>query len=121
MLHNCLISSLNPPKVVIPDYTQLILLGWPMNKTNKHTQINFYWINFIIGIARLSIYKTRQIKVFEDKQLDCKRLFIYTLQKYTEYAYKYYSMNNNMELFEKYFQQNNPLLLVTNKQIKILF
>ena len=121
MLHNCLITSLNPPQVVIPDYTQLILLGWPMTKKKKDESFNFYWINFILGIARLTIYKTRQIKVFENKQIDCKRLFIHTLQKYTEYAYHYYSMSNNMELFEKYFQKNNPIILVTNTQIKILF
>ena len=61
------------------------------------------------------------IKVFEGKQLDCKRLFIYTLKKYTEYAYKYYTLTSNHVLFEKYFLHKNPILQCSNSQIRILF
>ena len=121
MLHNCLVTSSNPSHIVIPEYTQLILLGWPIQTQKKDTPFNIYWINFILGVARLSIYKTRQIKVFEGKQLDCKRLFIYTLKKYTEYAYKYYTLTSNHVLFEKYFLHKNPILQCSNSQIRILF
>ena len=103
------------------DYTQLILLGWPIRKQKIDVPLNFYWINFILGVARLSIFKTRQIKVFHNKQIDCKRLFIHTLKKYTEYAYEYYTMKNERKLLEKYFLNNNPILLESDSQIKILF
>ena len=119
MLHNCLITGLSTD-IVIPEYTQLILLGWTFTKSKKESPFNFYWINFILGIARLSIFKTRQIKVFDDKYIDSKRLFIYTLQKYTEYAYTYYTMKNNIDLFKKYFIQHNPIIQYKNKQIKVL-
>ena len=120
MLHNCLITSSNPQSIVIPEYTQLILLGWPVVKKDKQLSFNIYWINFVLGVARLSIFKARQIKVFDDKQIDTKRFFKYTLQKYTEFAYKYYK-TNNMKLFEKYFLNKNPILQVINSQIHIQF
>ena len=119
MLHNCLITSSTPKQVVIPEYTQLILLGWPITKSQKDVPFNIYWINFIISVARLTIYKTRQIRVYDNKQLDTKRFFIHTLYKYTEYAHRYYTANNRRELFEKYFTEKNPLLQCTHQQIKI--
>ena len=77
-LHNILLTDTQNP---IIDYTQLILHGY-MNKS-KH--INMYFINFILSIARLTIYKTRQIKIFDDKEIDTKRLFFYTVHKQTKY------------------------------------
>ena len=60
---------------------------WVAN-TKKDIPLNFYWINFILCIARLSIYKIRQIKLLENKNLDLKSVFSFTynLQKYTEYV-----------------------------------
>jgi len=54
-------------------------------KSEKDTPFNFYWIHFILSKARPSIYKIRQIQAIENKNIDLKRFFTYTLQKYTEY------------------------------------
>ena len=37
------------------------------------------------------------------------------MQKYTEYAYQYYTMNNANELFEKYFIKKSNHIIYTSK------
>ena len=45
--------------------------------------------------------------------------YTFKKQKYTEYVYRYYTMKNEKELFEKYFIKNNPIIRKNNNQIKI--
>ena len=111
-LHNLLLTDTQNP---IIDYTQLILHGY-MNKS-KH--INTHFINFILSIARLSIYKTRQIKIFDEKEIDTKRLFIFTVHKQTKYAYTYYKITNRMPLFMKYFVDKNPFIRINESGVEI--
>ena len=117
ILHNSLITG-SPINIVIPEYTRLLLFGWQFTY-HKNMPVNYYWINFILGVARIAIYKTRQIKVFDNKNIDLKRFFLYTLNKYTEYAYNYYRIKNQMDLFHKYFLKNNPVLKCCESQITL--
>ncbi|CAC5423454.1 unnamed protein product [Mytilus coruscus] len=113
ILHNVLLKdTLNP----ILDYTQLILLGYLKNTK----EINTYFVNFLLSVARISIYKSRQIKVFDDKDIDIKRLFIFTMKKYVLYAFTYYITNNRLPLFEKYYVNKNPLMRYDQKSFQLL-
>ncbi len=98
------------------DYEQLILFGYL--KSSK--VFNTYFLNFILSVARLSIYKGRNIKIQHNKDVNVLRLFKYTVQKYIEYAFFYYKSKQQDRLFHKYFLHNNPILLCENNGVKLL-
>lgn len=92
-----------------------MLLGY----LNQNKKVNTYFLNFILSVARISVYKTRQIKVFEGKNIDTKRLFIYSMHRYVQYAFTYYKMKNKLNLFNKYFSEKNPLIRFDGSNYKL--
>ena len=54
---------------------------------------NTYSINFLLSVSRLAIYKSKQNMVFENKQIDTSKLFLFTMHKYVQHAFTYYKMN----------------------------
>ena len=115
LLHNIFINV--PPDIVnMINYDELIYFGY-LRSSNI---VNVHFLNFLLSIARLCIFKVRNILVFKGKNLDTLRLFKYTMQKYVEYAYSFYKMKNQMWFFEKYFLRNNTLLKIQNDKV-VLF
>ena len=100
----------------IIDYQELILHGYVENTRT----INTYFINFILSVARLTIYKSRQIMVFESKDIDTIKLFLFTMHKYVQYAFTYYKMSNRLPLFIKYFDVDNLLIRFQNDSVQLL-
>jgi hypothetical protein len=46
-----------------------------------------------LSVSRLAIYKSKQNMVFENKQIDTSKLFLFTMHKYVQHAFTYYKMN----------------------------
>lgn len=74
----------------------------------------------MLTVAILTIYKSRQIMVFENKEIDTIKLFLFTMHKYVQYAFTYYKMNNRLPLFIKYFDVDNPLIRIQNDSVQLL-
>ena len=115
-LHNIFLNS-SSELVNTLNYEQLILLGF----LGSSKLINTYFLNFFLSVARLCIYRSRNLKVFHNKDIDAVRLFKYTLKKYIEYANTYYTMKNQRHLFNKYFLNKNALVKISNKTIVLHF
>lgn len=116
MLHNIFIDY--PPDVVnLINYEELMIFGY----LGSSKIVNTYFLNFFLSIARLCIFKTRNLKVFHDKEIDTVRLFKFTISKYIEYAYTYYKIKHQQQIFDKYFLRNNSLLRIENDKIILFF
>jgi hypothetical protein len=95
--------------------SKLMLLGF-----HEHTsKANYYFINYFLSLARLCIFKRRQIYIMSEKRIHIEAFFNFAIKKYINYAYFYYSSKHKLQLFEKYFVVNNPLLKMTGNQVVI--
>jgi len=104
ILHNVLLTDKHH---TIIDYQELILHEYMKNTRT----INTCFISFnVYSVVRLIIYKSRQIMVFVDKEIDTNKLFLFTMHKYVHYVFTYYKMNNRIPLFIKYSDVDNPLI-----------
>lgn len=95
------------------DYEQLMIFGY----LKSSTIINTYFLNYFLCVARHIIYKSRNLKFFDNKDIDSVRLFKFTIHRYIEYAYAFYKMKNRMNLFNKYFLHNNTLISLNGESI----
>ena len=84
-------------RLILPCY--LIFTRVPENTRT----INTDFIQFFLGVARLTIYQSRHIVVFENKEIDTNKL-----------------MNNILPLFNKYVDANNPLIRFQNDPVQRL-
>ena len=69
-LHNVLLTD---KQHTIIDYQELILHEYMKNTRT----INTYFVHFLVSVARLTIYKSRQIIVFENKEIDTNKLSLF--------------------------------------------
>ena len=93
-------------------YQESILHGY-MNNTRT---INTYFINFLLSVVRLTIYKSTQIMMFENKEIDINYFYL-QCTNIIEYAFIYYKVNNRLPLFIKYFDVHNPLNRFQNDSV----
>ena len=91
------------------DYQELILYGYMKNSKT----INTSFINFLLSVARLTIYKSRQIMVFENRNWHKQTIFIY-------HAFTYYKMNSRLPVFIKCFDVHNSLIRFQNDSVELL-
>jgi exonuclease III len=98
-------------------FKQLLLLGYLENRRD----VNFYFVNYFLSIARLCINKRRLIAVHQDKIVPLKPLIIYSLKANIKYAYFYYNHSRQLGYFEKVFVSKNPFVAVVNNSIQCRF
>ena len=94
-------------------YYQEIFLHGYMNNTRT---INTYFIKFLISVVRLTIYKSTQIMMFDNKEIDINYFYL-QCTSIIEYAFIYYKVNNRLPLFIKYFDVHNPLIRFQNDSV----
>jgi hypothetical protein len=83
--------------------------------------VNFYFVSNILEIRKFCIIKRRNFAIREGKILNIENYFRSTMLKNVQYAYEYYKSTNSLDLFEKYYEQNNPVLSVLNNIVVIEF
>lgn len=98
LLEKCKIDVL-----VNQGYRQMFLLGM----TSTYTDVNTYFVNFVLSVARLCVFKRRQMIKNDVKKIDLTRFFRYTLKHYISYFHVYCKMVNKMNTFERNFLKNN--------------
>ncbi|CAC5384245.1 unnamed protein product [Mytilus coruscus] len=115
-LHNILYKSSDS---YINDLSFAFMCIFGLTKQNKY--INYYFVNSVLAIRRFCIVKRRNIAMLENKIIDIEQYFKSTLVKNVNYAYEHYKRNNALQLFEKYYSENNPVLIIRDNQIQIDF
>ncbi|VDI04110.1 Hypothetical predicted protein [Mytilus galloprovincialis] len=115
-LHNILYKSSGS---YINDLSFEFMCMFGLTKQNKY--INYYFVNSVLAIRRFCIVKRRNIAMLENKIIDIEQYFKSTLVKNVNYAYEHYKRNNALQLFEKYYSENNPVLIIRDNQIQIDF
>ena len=91
-------------------YEKLIFLG----QCQSLKGVNVYFLNFICSLARLCIFKRRNLLTRKNEHLDLIRFFKYMLKHYVSYFHMYCcKMHNHESVFEKYFLKNNSVVLET--------
>ena len=83
---------------------------------NNTRTINTYFIKFLISVVRLTIYKSTQIMMFDNKEIDINYFYL-QCTSIIEYAFIYYKVNNRLPLFIKYFDVHNPLIRFQNDSV----
>ena len=91
-------------------YKRIFLFGF----YEIHKGININFINFILSIARLCIFKRRQMIKNNVSNVDVIRYFKYTVRHYVSYFYSHYKYTNRLEYFRKKFLENNSIVLESN-------
>ena len=113
VLHD-LFRSADSSHVNSQNYKQLVLLGY----LEQNKNVNHWFINFFLSIVRLAIFKRRQINLTTGKIMDIKRLLMYLLRQYIEYyQYFYCELQKDIQMFEKYFVQNNAIVQMHDKTV----
>ena len=115
-LHDVLPKS-TPDFVNQLDFEILFMFGLLQNSKS----VNFYFINNIRAIRKFCIIKRRNFAIREGTILNSENYFRSTVIKNVQYAYEYYKSTNSLDLFEKYYEQNNPVLSVLNNIVVIEF
>jgi len=113
-LHDVLAKS-TPDFVNQLDFEILCMFGLLQNSKS----VNFYFVNNILAIRKFFIIKRRNFAIREGKILNIENYFRSTVLKNVQYAYEYYKSTNSLNLFEKYYEQNNPVLSVLNNIVVI--
>ena len=116
LLHNLLLNS-TPDFVNHIDFKYLCYFG--LTKFCK--DINFYFINNVLAIRRFCIIKRRNVAMKENMILDIEQYFKSTLVKNVNYAYIYYKRINSLQLFSKYYSENNPILSIRDNEVIMHF
>ena len=112
-LHDVLAKS-SPDFVNQLDFEMLCMFGLLQNSKS----VNFYFGKNILAIRKFCIIKRRNIAIREGKSLNIEDYFRSTVLKNVQYAYEYYKSTNSLNLFEKYYEQNNPVLSVLNNIVR---
>ena len=115
-LHNILAKSL-PAYVNSQDYEVLCMFGL----LSDCKDINFYFVNNVLSFRRFCVVKRRNIAIRENKYIDLISYFKSVLNRNVQYAYEYYKFKNSLNLFEKYYSKNNPVLSIQNASVSIDF
>ena len=98
-------------------YETMILFGI----IEKPKLVNFYFVNFMLSVARFCIFKRRNLKMCGEGFVDIKPFFRFTIKKFINYSFNYYhSQLQNVALFSKYFENFNQFVNVFGSELKIL-
>ena len=85
--------------------------------TNRSKKSNSVFINALSSIARLTIYKVRNLKIFDDRNVPFKSLFTLLLKRHIMHAATVWGCKSVK--FNKYVMQLNPhVKLDENDQVK---
>ena len=88
-------------------YQRIFMLGF----TEKQRDVNIYFLNFMLSVARLCIAKNRQMVKNGISSVNLVQFFRYTLKHYVTYLYIYCKCTNNFRIFKKKFLENNNIIL----------
>ena len=91
-------------------YKRLFILGF--HETQEGVNGNF--VNFILSIARLCIFKRRQMVKNNVPNVDMIKYFKYTVRHYVSYFYSYFKSTKRLEYFKKQFLKDNNIVLESN-------
>lgn len=108
-----LLSSLHNSEINKIDFNEILIFG--LHKSLK--KVNNFFVNFLLSVARLSIYKTRNNYIQNGRYIPIKSLFKYTLQNYVMYSFTYYENKNNIEIFRGKFIDNNHIIALENNKL----
>lgn len=97
------------------NYDEVLLFGIQ----RKLTSVNVEFLNFILSIARLSIYKRRCFAVKTGNILDVIRLFRKMVKNNIEYQWKYFSMKQIPKKFEQKFAKNISFVTVLENNCRV--
>lgn len=97
------------------NYEEVLLFGIQ----RKLTSVNVEFLNFILSIARLSIYKRRCFAVKTGNILDVIRLFRKMVKNNIEYQWKYFSMKQIPKKFEQKFAKNISFVTVLENNCRV--
>lgn len=97
------------------NFDEMILLGFIHNSNS----VNYTFVNFMLSIARLSIYKTWKMFTMFQKKVDVIIFFKYLFEKYIEYSFYYYENRGDFNYFQKKFVHNNPIIKIVDNKLKI--
>lgn len=116
LLHNIMYKS-TPGFVNQLDFKFLCYFG--VHTYSK--DINFYFVNNVLSIRRFCVVKRRNIAMKQSKIVDIEQYFKSMLQKNVKYAYEFYKRSKQMQLFEKYYSNNNPIIVIRDDNVNIIF
>ncbi|CAC5423415.1 unnamed protein product [Mytilus coruscus] len=102
LLEKCKIDIL-----VNQGYRQMFLSGI----TSNYIDVNTYFVNFVLSVERLCIFKRRQMIKNDVKNIDLIRFFKYTLKHYISYYHVYCKITKKMNIFERNFLKNNSKMI----------
>ena len=99
------------------DYEVLCMFGLLQNSK----VINYYFVNNVLAFRKFCVIKRRNIALKHNKIIDITQYFKSVLQRNVTYSYEYYKSKDNLNLFEKYYMKNNPVLFVNNCTVSLNF
>lgn len=97
------------------DFEQVLMFGIQKNLI----EVNTTFLNFLLSIVRLSIYKRRCFAVKSGNILDIKRFFIKQLNNSLQYQWTYYMMKRKRDIFVRKFAKNVSFITVTDNSFNV--
>lgn len=94
-------------------YDRIFMLG----VNGKEKDVNCYFVNFFLSVARLCIMKRRSICKQSGSNIDVFRLFKYVLKHYVTYFHTYCKYAKKDKNFNKHFLENNSIVILQNDTI----
>lgn len=109
-----ILKSLPNNQINCINFDEILMLGY----TRKHRNVNTFFLNFFLSIARLCILKTRNVKIQHDVDINIEMFFKYNMKKYISYLYAYYEKIEDIQSFRNKFTANNALITHENNTIR---
>lgn len=94
---------------------QMLLLGY----CERNKKVNLFFVNMFLSISRLCIFRTRNLYIQHEKEIDIVKYFKSSLHNNLTVMLKYYKTKKTIEEFHHLVLKNNSLVKMGPNNIQI--